>query len=96
MSIDRRKALVLLSVIAMAAIMSGIVINAYSASNGVDSSGNSAEWFNATMMRETFGSRGGPMHGHGCGEFIEVSEEFEENVTKMSRTCSMMVITSLE
>lgn len=77
----------LLSIVAVAVIMSGIVLNAYSAGSEEENCTGSSEWINGRMkMARTNGwSHGGPrgrggLRGRGCCGFIEVSEEFEENV----------------
>lgn len=83
--IDRRKALILLSVVAATAVLSGIVLNAYSADNGEESNG-SAAWANDRMMAGAYGFPNGPLRGHGCFRFVEVSAEFEENVTSIAKS----------
>jgi len=100
--IDRRKALILLSVVAVAAILGSIVL-VYGA-NGF--AGSTSEENEEMMMLKTCGwqprwqhewSRGWGRHG-----FIEVSEEFEENViniaktTPTSKTYLLMAITLQE
>jgi len=87
MNTDRRKALVLLTAVAAAAIMSGIILTAYSADNGEESGTNSAEWINERMMmpRACMGPRGW-MRGRGGFGFIEVSDEFKENVINIAKS----------
>lgn len=88
-SIDRRKALVLLTVVAAAAIMSGIILTAYSANNGDESNTDTSEWVNeGMMMREACGGPHGRMHGGGGFGFIEVSDEFKENVLTIAKADS--------
>ncbi len=86
--IDRRKALILLSVVAVAAILGSIVL-VYGA-NGF--AGSTSEENEEMMMLKTCGwqprwqhewSRGWGRHG-----FIEVSEEFEENVINIAKNDS--------
>jgi len=89
MNIDRRKALVLLTVVAAAAIMSGIILAAYSADNGDKSNTNVPEWVNeGTMMPEACGGPHGRMRGGGGFGFIEVSDEFKENVINIAKADS--------
>jgi len=85
--IERRKALILLTAVAVAAIMSGIVINAYSANNEEDSSNGFAGCFNGRMKMP--GTCGGPRGGlgqQGFQGFVEVSEEFKENVINIAES----------
>ncbi|MFB0503858.1 MAG: hypothetical protein ACETWE_08500 [Candidatus Bathyarchaeia archaeon] len=72
-AIDRRKALTSLSVVALIAIMSTVVLT-YAADNGEESSNGFPEWINGRMRLGRCGWRGG------WGRFgsIEVSEEFEQ------------------
>lgn len=81
---------------AVAAVMGGIILNAYSASNGDQSSNDSAEWIDRRMMggmmvgtcnRTGGGQHGGP-RGHGGYGFIEVSEEYKENVLTVAKNDS--------
>jgi len=82
--IDRSKALTLLTIVAIAAILGGIVLTTYAADNGDENSNGFPEWFNGRMMAGPCGMpRGGP-HGWGRGGFIEVSEEFEENIVNIA------------
>jgi len=86
MNIDRRKALILLAAVAVAAIMSGIVLNAYSVNNAEQSSNCSAEWINARMMAGAYGPSQGWLRGKGCYRFVGVSEEFKENVINIAKS----------
>jgi hypothetical protein len=81
MNIDRKKFATLLTAVTVAAIMSGIVLSAYAADNGEESSNRFAGWNNGRMMMAgpNRWANGRP-HGRGCHRSIEVSEEFEENV----------------
>ncbi len=86
---DKRKAIVLLTVVAAAAIMSGIVLTAYSADNGQESTTDIPEWGNmGMMMPEACGGPHGRMGGHGGFGFIEVSDEFKENVLSIANADS--------
>jgi len=94
--IERKKALILLTAVAVAAVMGGIILNAYSASNGDQSSNDSAECIDRRMMGGMMagtcnwtggGQRGGP-RGHGGYGFIEVSEEYKENVLTVAKNDS--------
>ncbi len=82
MKIERRsKALILLPVVLVAAILGSIALTAYAADNGQENSNGSAEW-----MSETCGwPRGGP-RGRGPHGFIEVSEEFKENAINIAKS----------
>lgn len=88
MNIERKKALILLTVVAVAAIMGGIVLNAYSCSNGEQSSNGSAGWINGRMMAGIQGWPRGGMRGRGCFGFIEVSEELKENIINIAKNDS--------
>jgi len=72
-AIDRRKAFALLSVVALVAMMTTVVLT-YAADNGGESSNGFAEWINGRMRLGRCGWRGG------WGRFgsIEISEEFEQ------------------
>lgn len=88
-NIDRRKGLILLSVVAVAAIMSGIVLTTYAANNNEEESGNGfSEWINGRMMPRTCGWSHEGLCGRGGYRFIEVSEEFEENVINIAKNDS--------
>lgn len=86
MKINQRKALILLTTVAAAAIMSGIILAAYSANNATDTSTDHPDWMNEGMMQ---GIRDGPrgmMGGRGgCPGQIEVSAEYEANVLNIAR-----------
>ena len=79
MKIDRRKALVLLSIVAVATVIGSIVMAAYSTDDEEKSNNSSAEWFGRRMMA---GANGRQMmkHERCCYRDIEVSDEFIENV----------------
>jgi hypothetical protein len=85
-NIDKKKALILLTAVAVAAVMGGIVLNAYSADNGEQNSNGSATWINGRMMAETYGWSHGRLGGRGCYGFVEVSDEFKENVTNIAQS----------
>jgi hypothetical protein len=86
LDIDRRKALVLLTGVAVAAIMSSIVLNVYSTVNGDDSSANSsAGLISDRMMAGPCGWGKGWPGGHGFHDYFEVSSEYEENVTSIAK-----------
>jgi hypothetical protein len=89
MNIDKRKALILLTAVAAAAIMSGIILTAYSADNGAESNTDTSEWANERMMMpEACGGPYGGMRGRGGFGFIEVSDEFKENVINIAKADS--------
>lgn len=97
--IDKRKAVIALLVVAAAAVVSGIVLNAYSASacpsadyervqiwsgwNGFGFAG----WANGNITAEKPAMPRGWIHGRGCFNhgFIEVSEEYKENVINIAK-----------
>jgi urocanate hydratase len=77
-----------LTAVAVAAIISGIAFNAYAADNGEENNANFPGWINERMLpgiREW--SRAGSC-GRGCYRFVEVSEEFEENVVNIAKSDS--------
>ncbi len=82
--IDRSKALILLTVVAVAAILGGIVLTTYAADNGEENSNGFPEWINGRMMSGTCGGLRGGLRGWGRYGFIEVSEEFKENVIEIA------------
>jgi len=90
LSIDKRKALVLLSVVVAAAIIGGIVLNAYSTANAQTTINGEkywncgVGWATGDMSAEMRGWSRGGMRGRGCCGFIEVSEEFKENVINIA------------
>jgi len=91
MNIDRKTALILLTAAAVAAVMSGIILNAYSAANACSAVNEEKNWngftgwINGRMMAGTQGWSHGWMRGRGCYGFVEVSEEFKENVINIAR-----------
>lgn len=87
-NIDRSKGLILLSVVAVAAVMSGIVLTTYAANNGEESGNGFSEWINGRMMPGTCGWSHGGLRGPGGYRFVEVSEEFEENVINIAKSDS--------
>jgi hypothetical protein len=96
MNIDRKKAAILLTAVAVVAIMSGIALSVHAANNGEESGDCCAQWINNRMMqRMTSGTNGWSQrrlrewpHGGGCNGFIEVSEEFKENVINVAKNDS--------
>lgn len=84
--IDRRKAVILLSAVAVAAIMSGIILSAYSADNGGEDSNAFPEWIEGRMMAGACGRPHGGLRGRGGYGFVEVSEEFEANVIDIAKS----------
>jgi hypothetical protein len=88
LKIDRRKAIIILSVVIAVAIISGIVLNAYSTANAQTTVNSEQSWnFGAGWFigNMSMGMRG--MHGRGCFGygFIEVSEEFKQNVVNIAQ-----------
>jgi hypothetical protein len=88
MNIDRSKALILLTMVAVAAILGGIVLTTYAAGNGEESSDGFAGWINGRMMPGTCGWSRGGLRGRGGYGFVEVSEEFEKNVINIAKNDS--------
>jgi len=83
---NRSKALTLLTIVAIAAILGGIGLTTYAADNGEENSNGVPEWFNGRMMAGPCGMPCGGPHGWGCGGFIEVGEGFEENVINIAES----------
>ncbi|MEM3731031.1 MAG: hypothetical protein QW667_07915 [Candidatus Bathyarchaeia archaeon] len=91
--IDKRKALIPLTIVVAAAILGGIILNAYStayAQTGVNNGqswnfGNG--WFNGNMNMEMRGMHNHGMRGRCCFGYgsIEVSEEFKQNVINVAQ-----------
>ena len=89
MNIDRKKAAILLTAVAVAAIISGIAMNAYAANNGEESNNGVSGWSNRRMMMHgTCGLSNRWLRGRGFHGFVEVSEEFEENVIDIAKNDS--------
>jgi len=79
---DRRNVLMLLSLVAIAAVIGSTVYTVYAADNGEESSNGYAGWFNGRMRIGRCGwGRGGGRYG-----FIEVSEEYKENVINIAKS----------
>ena len=98
LKIEKRKALILLLVLVAAACMGGIVLNAYSTANACTSANGGniqgkfgwngfgfAGWTNGNTTMEKPIMPHGWMRGRCCGGFIEVSEEFKENVINIAK-----------
>lgn len=92
MKIDKRKALILLSVVIVAAIISGTVLTAHSTVN-MQTTVSGEQWRgfgvgcltgNITMRMQGMPHRG--MRGQGFYGFIEVSEEFKENIINIAKS----------
>ncbi|UCC33259.1 MAG: hypothetical protein JSW53_05690 [Candidatus Bathyarchaeota archaeon] len=83
---NRGKALVLLTMVAAAAVLGGIVLTTYAAENGEENNHSFPEWLRARMMAGTCRMlREGP-RGWGPRGFVEVSEEFEENAISIAES----------
>lgn len=79
-NINRKKASVLLAIVAVAAVVSGIALSAYAADNGEESSSRLGERYNwRWMMAKPHEWYQGRLRGLGCRRLLEVSEEFQEN-----------------
>ena len=85
-NIERKKVAILLATIAVAAIMSGIALTAFAAANGEENSTEFPGWINEGMMTGPHGWSHGRLRVPGCFGFIEVSEEFEENVINIAES----------
>lgn len=77
---DKKKIAVILTTVAVAAIMSGIALSAYAANNGEYGNVEFAGLNNMRTMPGTCASPLGGRHGQRGFGFVEVSEEFEQNV----------------
>jgi hypothetical protein len=86
MNIERKKIAILLTALAVASIMSGIALAAFAANNGEESSNGSAGLVDEGIMTGRCGWPRGWMRGQGCFGFVEVSEEFKENVTNIAQS----------
>jgi hypothetical protein len=89
--IDRKnKALILLALVAVSAMLGGIALTTYAADNGEENSNGFPDGFNGKMMMGPCGwARGGLRGGLGGWRgygFVEVSEEFEENVVSIAES----------
>ncbi|MGQ9543520.1 MAG: hypothetical protein ACUVTM_05485 [Candidatus Bathyarchaeia archaeon] len=93
LKIDKRKAIIILSIMIAVAIISGIVLNAYSTANaqtivnGEQGWNFGAGWFVGNMSMEMRGMPYRGMRGRGCFGygFVEVSEEFKQNVINIAQ-----------
>ncbi|MEM3578357.1 MAG: hypothetical protein QXX51_07950 [Candidatus Bathyarchaeia archaeon] len=93
LKIDKRKALILLSIVVAVAIISGIVLNAYSTANAQATVNSEqgwnfgAGWFIGNMSMGMRGMPYGGMRGRGCFGYgsVEVSEEFKQNVINIAK-----------
>lgn len=85
MNMDRKKIAIILTAVAVAAIFGGIALSAYAANNGEDSNSEFAGWINGRPMLGPCGFPGGGRHGPRGFGFIEVSEEFEQNVINIAK-----------
>lgn len=82
MNVNRSKILGLLAIVAVAAVFGGMALTTYAVDNGEESNYGFPGWMNGQMMHGTCKrawSREGQMW-QGRHRFIEVSEEFEQNV----------------
>ena len=86
MNMNRSKALILLTMVAVAAIFGGIVLTSYAAGNGEENSNGSPEWFNGRMMLGPCGWPRGGLRGRGGFGFVKVSEEFKQNVINIAES----------
>jgi len=85
-AIDRRKASILLALAAVAAIVGGTILTVYAAGNEEVSGVDSSKWINERMIGRTCGWSLGQSRGWGRRGFVEVSEEFKENVVNIAKS----------
>ena len=87
MNIDRTKTAILLATIVAVAVVSGFAISTYAAENNEERSYNPSERFRGRMMMQnTHRGLNGKLPGQGCNRFLEVSEEFKENVINIAES----------
>jgi len=84
--VDRGKALILLSAVALIAIASNVVLTAYAGDDGEEDSNGFAGWFNGRMGLRMCEGAGGWRCGRGPYGFIEVSEEYEQDVITIAES----------
>ncbi|MEM2875389.1 MAG: hypothetical protein QXL67_00320 [Candidatus Bathyarchaeia archaeon] len=80
--INKSKTLILLSLVAVVAIVSSIVLTAYAADNGRESGNCFGGWVKRNMEMGRCGWR----HGWGLYRFVEVSEEYETKVISIAES----------
>lgn len=73
---DRRTTLMLLSMVALAAVIGSTVLTVYAADN--------AGWLNGRMTWGACGQLSGWRHGKSPFRFVEVSEEYQQNVVNIA------------
>lgn len=79
-NLNKNKILILLTMVAAASMLSGIVLTSFAEDTGEENDTCPSEWIKNRMMLGTpRGFPGGFRGRGGCG-FMEVSEEFEQNV----------------
>ena len=88
MNIERKKIAILLTALAAASIMGGIALTAFATNNGEESSYGCAGLIDEGIMARRCERPHGWMRGPGCFGFVEVSEEFKENVTNVAQNDS--------
>ncbi len=99
LKIDKKKALILLSTVVVAVVIGGIALNAYSATANACTTVNNEDvqswhgwkgfgfmgWANGNITVEKLFMHRGWMRGRGSCGFIEVSEEYKENVINIAK-----------
>jgi len=76
-------------VVAVATMLGGLALATYATDNGQENNNDFAGWFNGRMMMpETCGGPRGMMRGQRGYGFVEVSEEYEENVINIAKSDS--------
>lgn len=90
MKIDTKsKALILLSVVAVAALLGGLALATYAADSGQENSNDFQGLSPERMpMARTCGGSQGWMRGQRGQGFVEVSEEYEKNVINIAKNDS--------
>lgn len=87
MKINRKsKALILLTIVAVSALLGGIALTVYANENNENNSNGFPEQFNRRMMDGICKIRREGAHNWRHHGFIEVSEEFEENAINIAKS----------
>ncbi len=88
---DRRNTLMLLSLVAVAAVIGSTVLTVYAADNGEEISNGFAGWFNGRMRLNEEGTCGGGRGGRRGGGpygFVEISAEYNQTVINIAESDS--------
>ena len=76
--------MILLTLVAAAAMMSGIVLTSFAEETGEEDNVCPPEWLGNRMIRGPRGRFKGDLRGLGPCGFMEVSEEFEQNIIEIA------------